>query len=196
MDRLFPAACLFATLLTGCAQHTPKQAAPPLRVGVAEAAVDSVPNRMSFIGYLASNFDAVIQPRVNGYLSFEAIRQRHARTARPAAVHHRPRPAVDLDAGGRSRTRIGPCAGPRSPQQLRPRRAAGAHRRHQPVAAGPVHGPMEGRRGLGALGGAVAAQRPHERGIHRAALAHRRHHRAHGGARGRLRAVPARSSAC
>ncbi len=69
MDRLFPAACLFATLLTGCAQHTPKQAAPPLRVGVAEAAVDSVPNRMSFIGYLASNFDAVIQPRVNGYLS-------------------------------------------------------------------------------------------------------------------------------
>ena len=69
MDRLFPAACLFAALLTGCAQHTPKQAAPPLRVGVAEAAVDSVPNRMSFIGYLASNFDAVIQPRVNGYLS-------------------------------------------------------------------------------------------------------------------------------
>ena len=69
MDRLFPAACLFAALLTGCAQHTPKQAVPPLRVGVAEAAVDSVPNRMSFIGYLASNFDAVIQPRVNGYLS-------------------------------------------------------------------------------------------------------------------------------
>ena len=117
----------------------------------------------------------------------EAIRQRHARTARPAAVHHRPRPTVDLDAGGRSRTRIGPSTGPRGPQQLRPRRAAGAHRRHQSVAAGPVHGPMEGRRGLGALGGAVAAQRPHERGIHRAALAHRRHHRAHGGARGRLR---------
>ena len=69
MDSLFPAACLFTALLTGCAQHTPKQAAPPLRVGVAEAAVDSVPNRMSFIGYLASNFDAVIQPRVNGYLS-------------------------------------------------------------------------------------------------------------------------------
>ena len=69
MDRLFPAACLFTALLTGCTQHTPKQAAPPLRVGVAEAAVDSVPNRMSFIGYLASNFDAVIQPRVNGYLS-------------------------------------------------------------------------------------------------------------------------------
>ena len=36
---------------------------------MAQAAVDSVPNRMSFIGYLASNFDAVIQPRVNGYLS-------------------------------------------------------------------------------------------------------------------------------
>ncbi|WP_295942449.1 efflux RND transporter periplasmic adaptor subunit [Alistipes sp.] len=69
MDKIFPTACLFAALLTGCAKHTPKQAVPPLRVGVAQAAVDSVPNRMSFIGYLASNFDAVIQPRVNGYLS-------------------------------------------------------------------------------------------------------------------------------
>ena len=28
-----------------------------------------MPERMSFIGYLTSNFNAVIQPRVNGYLS-------------------------------------------------------------------------------------------------------------------------------
>ena len=73
MDRLFPAAGLVSprSCPPGCGrQHTPKPAVPPLRVGAAAAAVtDSVPNRMSFIGYLASNFDAVIQPRVNGFLS-------------------------------------------------------------------------------------------------------------------------------
>lgn len=41
---------------------------PALPVAIARAVVDSIPNRMSFIGYLSSNFDAVIQPRVNGYL--------------------------------------------------------------------------------------------------------------------------------
>lgn len=53
----------------GCAKHTPKGQMPPLRVVVTQTSVDSVPNRMSFIGTLASNFDAVIQPRVNGYLA-------------------------------------------------------------------------------------------------------------------------------
>ncbi|WP_290539864.1 efflux RND transporter periplasmic adaptor subunit [Alistipes sp.] len=69
MNRIFPSACLFAALLAGCARHAPKQVPPPLRVEVAEAAVDSIPYRMRFIGYLASRFEAVIQPRVNGYLS-------------------------------------------------------------------------------------------------------------------------------
>lgn len=41
---------------------------PPLRVGVAEVVSDTIPNRMSFIGYLESNFDAMVQPRINGYL--------------------------------------------------------------------------------------------------------------------------------
>lgn len=41
---------------------------PPLQVEVAEAVVDTLADRMTFIGYLASNYDAVIQPRVNGYL--------------------------------------------------------------------------------------------------------------------------------
>ena len=69
MDRFFLTTCLFAMLFTGCGKHAPKQVMPPLRVEVVQAAVDSVPNQMSFIGYLSSNFDAVIQPRVNGYLS-------------------------------------------------------------------------------------------------------------------------------
>ena len=69
MDKFYLTAGLFAALLAGCGKHASRQEMPPLRVEVAEAVVDSVPNRMSFIGYLASNFDAVIQPRVNGYLS-------------------------------------------------------------------------------------------------------------------------------
>lgn len=59
-------------LAAGCRKHKPAatpQAMPPLRVVVAEAMLDSLPVRMNFIGYLASNYDAVIQPRVNGYLS-------------------------------------------------------------------------------------------------------------------------------
>lgn len=69
MDKFYLTAGLCAALLAGCGKHASRQEMPPLRVEVAEAVVDSVPNRMSFIGYLASNFDAVIQPRVNGYLS-------------------------------------------------------------------------------------------------------------------------------
>lgn len=41
---------------------------PALPVVVAQASEDSIPNRMRFIGYLSSNYDAVIQPRINGYL--------------------------------------------------------------------------------------------------------------------------------
>lgn len=41
---------------------------PSLGVEVIEASRDSIPNRMRFIGYLNSQYDAVIQPRVNGYL--------------------------------------------------------------------------------------------------------------------------------
>lgn len=69
MNRFFRSVFLPLLALTGCSAPAPKSPAPPLHVAVARAAVDSVPNRMSFIGYLASNFDAVIQPRVNGYLS-------------------------------------------------------------------------------------------------------------------------------
>lgn len=68
MNKLFLITGLVAVLLAGCRRHKPELAMPPLRVTVAEAVTDSIPNRREFIGYLASNFDAVIQPRVNGYL--------------------------------------------------------------------------------------------------------------------------------
>ena len=68
MQKIFPLlVAVFALLATGC-HRAKKQPArmPPLEVEVIRAELDSVPNRMSFIGYLASNFNAVIQPRVSG----------------------------------------------------------------------------------------------------------------------------------
>lgn len=66
--RVFVWGVLLLVLAVGChrrqASHTP----PPVRVEVAHAVVDSIPYRMQFIGYLQSNFDAVIQPRINGFL--------------------------------------------------------------------------------------------------------------------------------
>ena len=119
--------------------------------------------------------------------AYEAVRQRHAREARATAVHDRPRPALDLDARSRGRPAISPGTGRRSPQQLRPRRAAGQDQRHQPVAVGPVYGPVQSRRSHRPLGRADPQQRPHERRLYGASLAHRRYHLQHLGTRGRLR---------
>lgn len=70
MCKNIPIFLLAAALLSaGCERRKQPEAMPPLRVITAEAIRDSLPVRMSFIGYLASNFDAVIQPRVNGYLA-------------------------------------------------------------------------------------------------------------------------------
>lgn len=69
MNKLLIAAGFAVALLpAGCGRHKPKPAMPPLPVETTFAVTDSIPNRMSFIGYLASNFDAVIQPRINGFL--------------------------------------------------------------------------------------------------------------------------------
>lgn len=69
MKRYIPVVCLIAAILAGCRKHTQKPEMPVLSIPVVEAVTDSVPDRMAFIGYLSSNFDAVIQPRVNGFLS-------------------------------------------------------------------------------------------------------------------------------
>ena len=44
-----------------------------MEIGVVEAKEEAVAMRRSFIGYLASNFDAVIQPRVNGFLASKSF---------------------------------------------------------------------------------------------------------------------------
>lgn len=69
MERYIPVLLLLAATAVGCSKHSQNRTAPTLQVEVAEAAIDSVANSMSFISYLSSNFDAVIQPRVAGYLS-------------------------------------------------------------------------------------------------------------------------------
>lgn len=54
--------------LSGCHSHKQQPTTAPLKVEVAEAVQQNSPRRMRFIGYLQSNFDAVIQPRVEGFL--------------------------------------------------------------------------------------------------------------------------------
>ncbi len=68
MNRFLPF-LLIAALLFGCKKHTQKQPHPRLPIEVAQARWDSIPTRMSFVGYLAANYYAVIQPRVSGYLA-------------------------------------------------------------------------------------------------------------------------------
>lgn len=58
---------LLLLVMTGC-RHRSAVSSMPIGVKTAYAVVDSIPYRMQFIGYLQSNFDAVIQPRINGFL--------------------------------------------------------------------------------------------------------------------------------
>ena len=61
---------LVACLLSGCQPASnASDRKSSLQIETFRARIDSVPNRMSFISYLSSNFDAVIQPRVNGFLA-------------------------------------------------------------------------------------------------------------------------------
>ncbi len=67
--KIFLVSVILAIAFVGCKKRVQKEEMPPLPIEIAVAQIDSVPNRMEFIGYLASNYDALIQPRVNGYLA-------------------------------------------------------------------------------------------------------------------------------
>ncbi len=67
MNRFFLLIQAIAALAVGC-RHSISQPSELLHVQVVSAKVDTLPEHMTFIGTLDSNFDAVIQPRVNGYL--------------------------------------------------------------------------------------------------------------------------------
>ncbi len=51
-----------------CHKKAKKQEEPVLQIEVAQVRVDSVVMKYEFVSHLKSNYDAVIQPRVNGYL--------------------------------------------------------------------------------------------------------------------------------
>lgn len=69
MNNIGTFICLSVLLWAGgCRDRHATTAQSPLRVEVIEATTDTVPNRMSFISSIDSNFDALIEPRVNGYL--------------------------------------------------------------------------------------------------------------------------------
>ena len=60
---------IFVLFVCGCGKSTaPKGAVPPIAVEVVRAVVDSVPLRRSFVGRISGKYEAVIQPRVSGYL--------------------------------------------------------------------------------------------------------------------------------
>lgn len=71
MNRLFLPLVLL--LAVGCRAKKSAPTPPPLRLPVAEVVADSVARKMHFISYLQSNFDAVIQPRVNGFLQTKSF---------------------------------------------------------------------------------------------------------------------------
>ncbi len=58
---------LSAVLLGGCRTSAPT-AVPQLEIEVSGVRVDSIAERMGFIGYLDGKTEAVIQPRVNGFI--------------------------------------------------------------------------------------------------------------------------------
>ena len=141
---------------------------PPLRVEAVRAQEEPIPNRMSLHRLPVEQLrrrDPAPRERVP---RLAPLRQRDARPPRTTALHDRPLATLDLDARGPRGAWSPPGPGARSAQQLRPRRAAGPHQRHQPVAVRPVHGPVPGRRGRRAVGRTGAAQRPYERELHRA----------------------------
>lgn len=61
---------VFATISLCPACHRTKVATdiPPMRIEVATVRTDTVPNRKTYIGHISANYEAVVQPRVNGYL--------------------------------------------------------------------------------------------------------------------------------
>ena len=60
---------LFLLFVCGCGKSTaPKAVMPPIEVDIVQAVADSIYARRSFVGRIAGKYEAVIQPRVSGYL--------------------------------------------------------------------------------------------------------------------------------
>lgn len=69
MDKRFVIYLGLSLLLMGCHKKPKADQTPLLTVTTIEAVAAEISPKREFIGYLQSNFDAVIQPRVNGFLT-------------------------------------------------------------------------------------------------------------------------------
>ena len=70
MQRVISFFLLFVAVLGISCRHKTKNATtmPPLKIEVATAQAEQMVMRYEFVTHLKSNYDAVVQPRVNGYL--------------------------------------------------------------------------------------------------------------------------------
>ena len=70
MQRILSIHLLLALLLLSACHHKQKEkrSIPSLEIEVAEAEADSLVMRYEFVTHLKSKHEALIQPRVNGYL--------------------------------------------------------------------------------------------------------------------------------
>ncbi len=59
---------LVLSLCSACRQKSPTTESTPLRVDAISVSETEIQHSMTFIGTISSNYDAVIQPRVSGYL--------------------------------------------------------------------------------------------------------------------------------
>ena len=60
---------IFLLFICGCGKSTvTKKSSNPIVVEIVEASADTIPIRRSFVGRVSGKYEAVIQPRVSGYL--------------------------------------------------------------------------------------------------------------------------------
>lgn len=187
MCRHLLCATIVAAMLTACHRTSPtRPSLPRPTVTVTSAQADTLAHRQKFIGILQSNYDAVIQPRINGFLA-----------------------STNYDSGmpvrrGQVLFTIDPT--PQSTQLLSARtqlqsaeakaiEALNNYRRAQPLAKidaislsqlRPVYRPIQGGTRRCGAGTAGPPQGIDGDGLHHHLVAHRRHHRTVGRQRGRL----------
>ena len=68
MQKLAFSSLLAIALLFSACHHRKQTASTPLQIEVTEAREDSISMRYTFATHLQYNYEAVIEPRVNGYL--------------------------------------------------------------------------------------------------------------------------------
>lgn len=69
MYRILPIVAATISLCVSCRTGSGNVHPAPMRIGVFDARPDTLPNRMTYIGHIGSNYESVVQPRISGYLT-------------------------------------------------------------------------------------------------------------------------------